>query len=103
MKEVKKIIKEEVGKRGIKILRMLLFGSRAKGNHKSDSDWDIFVIIDKKLTFAEKWDIIDDIKIRLAQLNIPNDIILKSEEEAEESKDNVGKITYYALREGIEI
>ncbi len=103
MEEIKKIIKEEVEKRGVKILWMLLFGSRAKGNYKPDSDWDIFVIIDKKLSFAEKWDIIDDIKIRLARLHIPNDIILKSEEEVKESEDNVGTATYYALKDGIEV
>ena len=38
MEEIKKIIKEEVEKRGVKILRMLLFGSRARGNYKPDSD-----------------------------------------------------------------
>jgi hypothetical protein len=31
------------------------------------------------------------------------DIFLKSEDEVEESKDDVGRITYYALREGIEV
>jgi len=101
--EIKKIIKEEEEKRGVKILRTLLFGSRARGNYKPDSDWDIFVIIDKKISFAEKWDIMDDIKIGLARLNIPNDIILKSEEEVKESKDNVGAATYYALKDGIEV
>jgi predicted nucleotidyltransferase len=103
VEEIKKIIKEEVEKRGVKILRMLLFGSRARGNYKPDSDWDIFVIIDKKLSFAEKWDIIDDIKTRLARLHIRNVIILKSEEEVKESKDNVGAATYYALKDGIEV
>jgi hypothetical protein len=31
-------------------------------------------------------------------LKIPNDIILKSEKEIQESKDDVGRITYYALK-----
>ena len=38
MEEIKKIIKEEVGKRGVEILRALLFVSRARGNYKPDSD-----------------------------------------------------------------
>jgi len=103
MEEIKRIIKEEVEGRGLKIIRMLLFGSRAKGSNRPDSDWDILVVIDKKMKFTEKWEIIDAIKIRLARLGIPNHIILKSEEEVEESKDNKGNITYYALREEIEI
>jgi len=101
--EAIKIIKEELEKRGIKVIKVILFGSRVKGNYREDSDWDFFVVIHKKLSFSQKWDIIDEIKIRLAKLKIPNDIILKSEEEIEESKDDVGRITYYVLEEGIEV
>ena len=103
MEEISRIIKGELEARGLRILKMVLFGSRAKGSNRPDSDWDILVVIDKRMNFMEKWEIIDAIKIRLARLSIRNDIILKSEEEIEESKDNVGKVTYYALREGIEI
>ncbi len=103
MEEALKIIKEEIEKNGFKVLKILLFGSRAKGNYKQDSDFDFFVIIDKKITFNEKWDIIDRIKIKLAKLRISNDIIIKSNEETEEEKDDVGKITYYVLKEGIEV
>lgn len=60
------------------------------------------MIIDKKLSLAEKWDIIDDIKTRLARLHIRNVIILKSEE-VKESEDNVGTAIYYALKDGIEV
>jgi len=36
----------------------------------------------------------------LALLKIPNDIFIVSIREFEERKDNVGYITYYAIREG---
>ncbi|MCD6407732.1 nucleotidyltransferase domain-containing protein [bacterium] len=103
IKEIKKIVTEELEKRGVKLLKMLLFGSRAKENFREDSDWDIFVIVDKKMSFSEKWDIIDEIKIKLAKKGIPNDIIIKSAEEVEEGKEDVGRITYYVLKEGIEL
>jgi predicted nucleotidyltransferase len=103
MEKAIQIIKETIENRGIKVLKIILFGSRAKGNAKEDSDWDFFVIIDKKLSFNEKWDIIDEIKIKLAKLKIPNDIFLKSEDEVEESKEDVGRITYYVLKEGVEV
>jgi predicted nucleotidyltransferase len=99
MEKAIQIIKETIENRGIKVLKIILFGSRAKGTAREDSDWDFFVIIDKKLSFNEKWDIIDEIKIKLAKLKIPNDILLKSEDEVEESKDDVGRITYYVLKE----
>jgi len=103
MEKTIQIIKETIENKGLKVLKIILFGSRAKGTAREDSDWDFFVIIDKKLSFNEKWDIIDEIKIKLAKLKIPNDIFLKSEDEVEESKDDVGRITYYVLKEGVEV
>jgi predicted nucleotidyltransferase len=100
---VKQITIDELKKYNIEVKGFYLFGSRAKGTYREDSDWDFFVVIDKDLSFQKKWDIIDKIKIILAKLKIPNDIILKSEKEIQESKDDVGRITYYALKEGISI
>ncbi len=98
-----KVIKKALSAKGVKVINILLFGSKVKGEIKPYSDWDFFVVIDKKLYFNEKWDVIDQIKIKLAKMNIPNDIILKYEEDVENEKENVGKITYYALREGIKL
>jgi predicted nucleotidyltransferase len=103
MEKAIQIVKETIENKGLKVLKIILFGSRAKGTAREDSDWDFFVIVDKKLSFNEKWDIIDEIKIKLAKLKIPNDIFLKSVDEVEESKDDVGRITYYVLKEGVEV
>ena len=103
MEKAIQVIKETIENKGLKVLKIILFGSRAKDTAREDSDWDFFVIIDKKLSFNEKWDIIDEIKIKLAKLKIPNDILLKSADEVEESKDDVGRITYYVLKEGVEV
>lgn len=97
------IIKEELQKIGITVIKIILFGSRAKEDYREDSDWDFFVVIDKKLSFHQKWDIIIEIKRKLAKLGIPNDIILKSVEEIKEAEHDVGRITYYVLKEGIEV
>mgnify|MGYP000738611873 CR=1 FL=1 len=100
MERIIQIIKEEIEKGGIKVLKIILFGSRARGEARDDSDWDFLIVVDKNLDIPTKWDIIIKIKRRLAALKIPNDIIINSLEEFEERKDNVGYITYYALREG---
>jgi len=84
-------------------LKILLFGSRARGEATEDSDWDFFVIINKKISYHHKWEIIFRIKRILARENIPNDIIIKSQEEVESQKNDVGVITYYALKEGVEV
>lgn len=96
-----RVIKEEFEKRGLRIDKIILFGSRARGDFKEDSDWDFLVVVDKNLSFHEKWDIIDEIKKKLAKDFIPNDIIIKSSQEIEEEREDVGKITHEILREGI--
>ena len=53
MEKTLKVIKEEVEKKGFNVLKIILFGSRAIGKAREDSDWDFFVIIDKKLNFNE--------------------------------------------------
>jgi len=100
IEKVVKIIKEEIETRGLKVVEIILFGSRAKGTPKEDSDFDFLVIIDKDLDRNTKWDIIVKIKGELALLKIPNDIIINSIREFEERKENVGYIAYYASREG---
>lgn len=99
----KKIILEEIKKAGLKPIRILLFGSRAKNKHKKDSDWDFYAIVDRDLDHKEKWEIILKIKRRLAELEIPNDIIINSVNWVEKYQNDVGRITYYVLKEGVEV
>jgi predicted nucleotidyltransferase len=103
LNEIKRIIIEELEKENIKVHKIILFGSRARGDFKEDSDWDILVVVDRKLSFCKKWDIIDRIKLKLARNKIPNDTILKSHLELFENKNNIGSVVYYAIREGKEI
>jgi predicted nucleotidyltransferase len=41
--QAKAIITEELEKAGFKVLRILLFGSRARGDARSQSDWDFLL------------------------------------------------------------
>lgn len=104
MKEIAvNIIKEELKKRGIKVVKILLFGSRARGDFKADSDWDFYIIVDREMSRKEKWDTILHIKRQLAKLKIPNDIIINSLTEMEKKQNDVGYLSYYAIREGVEL
>ncbi len=107
MKDIKKtvleIINREMKGAGIGLVKVILFGSRAEGNYSEDSDWDFLVIVDKDLSFNEKWDITDRIKRKLAKMNIPNDVIIKYEESFNVMKDYAGNISYYAAQKGIEL
>jgi predicted nucleotidyltransferase len=35
-----KTIEEAIGSKGLKVKKIMLFGSRARGNPREDSDWD---------------------------------------------------------------
>ena len=100
LNEIKRIIIEELEKENIKVHKIILFGSRARGDFKEDSDWDILVLVDRKLNFCEKWDIIDRIKLKLARNKIPNDIILKSHLELFENKNNIGSVCILCYKGG---
>src|ERR1700733_4752255 len=82
--------------------RVLLFGSRARGDGDSFSDYDLLIITPQ--TFAPRE------KIRLSTLlnhaiykalKIPVDLLIDSEEEVHEKRDLPGHVVRTALREGI--
>lgn len=106
MKEIelaKWVITEEVKKASLKVVKIILFGSRARDDFNKDSDWDFFVIIDRDLDFNKRWEMILKIKRRLAKFEVPNDIIINSVKWVRKYQNDVGRITYYALKEGVEI
>ncbi|MEJ5253086.1 MAG: nucleotidyltransferase domain-containing protein [Armatimonadota bacterium] len=49
----KHIIHEELERRGFSVRQIILFGSRARGDFRPDSDWDFFVIVDRDISDAE--------------------------------------------------
>ncbi|MBR1774329.1 MAG: nucleotidyltransferase domain-containing protein [Bacteroidales bacterium] len=55
--------------------KAILFGSRARGDNRDDSDWDLLVILNKdKLTWEDKNKISDafyDLELQTGQLMIP--------------------------------
>ena len=102
-KLIKSIVRSELEAEGFKVEKIILFGSRARGDYDELSDWDIFVIVDKDLDFKTKRKIASRIRLRLADFRIPVDIIIKSRNAVNIERDNVGYLTYYAIREGVEI
>jgi predicted nucleotidyltransferase len=99
----RKIINEETGLKGFKVLDIILFGSRTRGDYKEDSDWDFLIIVNKDISFSEVKEITGRIQSRLSEYYIPNDIIIRGIEQFNNSKRTVGCISFYAEREGIRI
>jgi predicted nucleotidyltransferase len=94
------VIREELEKQGLNAVKIILFGSRARGDFRPDSDWDFLVVIDKDISFSEKKSLTAQVK---RKLEIPNDVILKPLSSFLEDKDIVGNFSFFAQREGIEL
>jgi len=103
LKKAKVIITEEVERAGYRVLRILLFGSRARGEARPDSDWDFFVITDREMSPSQRWDIVTQITHRFVEAGFCGDVFIQSQEVVEKRKGNTGFITYYVLKEGVEV
>jgi uncharacterized protein len=81
--------------------RILLFGSRAKGDSRSDSDYDLLVILQNSLGQKERLRLASRCRQRLAQTGIDADVLVKSPDEIRDYHDKRGSIVHEALTSGI--
>ncbi len=100
---ITKIIREEFKVRNIEINKIVLFGSQSRGNGIYGSDWDFLISSGKELEFSEKVKLTTAIQRRIALEHVSADIIIKSQKKIEQEKNNVGVITYYALKDGVAV
>jgi predicted nucleotidyltransferase len=78
-------------------LKIILFGSYARGTPNPDSDVDLLVIMNVK---GSKRRQAAEIDLALANREIPLDLIVVTPEELERYQDVVGHIIYPVVREG---
>ena len=95
------VINEALSAHGVRAEQIFLFGSQARGTARPDSDWDLYVIVDRDLTFADRRLLTTEIKRELARLRIPNDVLLKSSKQFQAAKVYPGHIAYTVAQEGV--
>jgi len=96
--EVARKIKESLEKKGIRIEKIILFGSRARGDHKKESDYD-FIIISRDfegIPIFKRIEMVLDVRENI-------DVICLTPEEFEREKNFIGSVVSNAVKEGIEI
>ena len=101
--KIKEKVHEVFREANVGVNRIILFGSRARGDWERGSDWDLLIVVDKELTRNEKMELSHLIRKELAEEYIACDVIIKSEKEIEYYKDFFGTVTHEALKEGVEI
>ena len=80
---------------------VMLFGSRARKDERTDSDYDILLVTKSNLTPKEKLPLRTRIRKALLSLGIRSDILIQSKNEVDQKKDLPGHIVRRILREAI--
>ena len=78
-------------------MRIILFGSQARGDAHRHSDIDLLVVFDDLI---DKRETAVDIRVALADLPVAKDIIVSTPQELERHDTRIGSILCYAQREG---
>ena len=88
---------------GVDVKSIILFGSRARGDYREDSDWDLLVIVGGSPSREAIRRLQYRIYKSLSRNRIYCDVVVVSEEYYHKYKDVVGTIAYYAHLEGKQI
>jgi len=105
LKVIKKEIEDVVRNLAYKLERIILFGSRARGDHKKESDWDILVVVRDDLTpkkMKELWFAIYSSLHRRMKFS-SFDVIVKTKRIYENEKLVVNTISNEAYMEGVNL
>ncbi len=101
IERIKAIISTALEYDGIDTFKIYLFGSRARGDFSTASDWDILIVISKTLGIKEKIKLFTKLNRLLAKEKYNVDIVIKSVEEVNYYKSKIGHIVRNALHEGV--
>ncbi|MBM3219770.1 MAG: nucleotidyltransferase domain-containing protein [Candidatus Rokubacteria bacterium] len=98
---IAQVLAERVVSRfGSEVRRVILFGSRARGDARSDSDFDLLVVV-RRLRPEDYRPLLVALYEVLRGAGVVAEPWVMGEEEFEESKTVIGGLAYPAWKEGI--
>ena len=80
---------------------LILFGSRARGDYTSESDFDLLVILKNIIPLREKINLSTRLRKRFAARMIDADILVKDNKDIRFLRDKPGSVVRTALKEGV--
>lgn len=80
-------------------VRILLFGSRARGDQREDSDYDFLIVLDE---VGNKFEIMGEAFRQMRDLPISKDIVVTDETEYQ-SGGLLGSVVRSAIAEGVKV
>ncbi len=94
--EIKKVVRFHIGEADV-----ILFGSRAKGFHTDESDYDVLIVTETDYTSAQKLPIRTAVRKELLKSGIRSDILIQSRSEIEIKKNLPGHFIRSIIKESI--
>ncbi len=85
---------------GFHPLRILLFGSRARGDQRWDSDYDLLVVMPDGI---DRWKAGLAMQRALKDMPVPKEVLVTTEAEIAARGDLPGGVLRAALREGVTV
>ena len=100
IRKIKEVILSTAEKFGIKVEKIILFGSRARGDYKKESDWDILIVGETEVDRVTERKFLYECTLKLLELDIDAEIIMVSRSYYLRNKGVVGDICGIAMLEG---
>jgi uncharacterized protein len=101
--KIKEAIILTLNDENIAVTGIYLFGSRARGDFSTKSDYDILLVTRANMRIKEKIKLFTRLTRELAKKRLNVDFVIKSADEANYYKSKIGHIVRSALNEGIPI
>ena len=102
-KTIRETVERVSRKLGLSVEEIILFGSRARGDFREDSDWDVLVVLSDPIPRKIELEAYKLIHRELLFKGIKADILFISKDELERVREDRGFIYYYALKEGVRV
>ncbi|MEB2836899.1 MAG: nucleotidyltransferase domain-containing protein [Desulfurococcales archaeon] len=101
---IRRVVLDEARRLGVEVERVILFGSRARGDARPDSDWDILVVVEGRIDRRRKTILAAGVGATLTRLlGSPVDVVVVSGDYWRRYKGLPGTILYPAAVEGVAI
>ncbi len=96
-----RVVREEAERLGVEVERVILFGSRARGEQREDSDWDLLVVV-RKAEWRGVFKLQSRLRVRLFKtLGRETDLIIVDKDWFERRREMWGSLEHAAAKEGI--
>ena len=102
LKEIKRTILEVAKEMNIQIDKIILFGSRARGDYREDSDWDILIVTKNEFQKKDlKWKFWDEVMKQLDYIDL--ELFIVDKKHFLRNARVVGNIEHISNKKGVVI